>query len=430
LAVNLQFFWVQMELISHIEPIKASSCVVQPEVMILADAFSEFISASARLEASYAQLQMEVTHLSRELTDRNTALNASLAENERVHRALQQIVDSMPCGVLVVESGGAVLMINPEARRLLDLGMGVADDLECISSQAGIDLAGFLQRRTSADEEQEFSRSSASGRRWLAVHERSLVHEGASETDDRREAILILRDVTLHKQAEMERERARKTIALSEVATTLAHEIRNPLASLELFAGLIASGGEEAAEWISHLHAGIRSLAGTVNNVLSFHNAGLPALVELDLAQAIRSSVEFARPITEQAGVRLAFCTEGHSVKVMGNGGALQQVVLNLVCNAVRHTGAGGCVRVSVRRVCSERGEGAGRALLEFADTGCGIAAELLDEIFRAGFSGSGTTSGLGLAVCSQIVKQHDGTIRVESKLGRGTSFFVEIPTL
>jgi signal transduction histidine kinase len=152
--------------------------------------------------------------------------------------------------------------------------------------------------------------------------------------------------------------------------------------------------------------------------------------VELDLAQAIRSSVEFARPITEQAGVRLAFCTEGHSVKVMGNGGALQQVVLNLVCNAVRHTGAGGCVRVSVRRVCSERGEGAGRALLEFADTGCGIAAELLDEIFRAGFSGSGTTSGLGLAVCSQIVKQHDGTIRVESKLGRGTSFFVEIPTL
>jgi signal transduction histidine kinase len=416
-----------MELLSHIQPINVSSCVVQPEVMILADAFSEFISASARLEASYAQLQMEVTHLSRELTDRNTALNESLAENERVHRALQQIVDSMPCGVLVVESSGTVRMINPEARRLLDLGFGAADDLECISSQAGIDLAGFSQRVTGADEEQEFCRLSASGRRWLAVQERSLLHEGASEPTGRRQAILILRDVTLHKQAEMERERARKTIALSEVATTLAHEIRNPLASLELFAGLIANGGEGASEWISHLHAGIRSLAGTVNNVLSFHNAGLPELVELDLAQAIRSSVAFARPIAEQAGVGLAFVAEGPEIKVRGNGGALQQVVLNLVCNAVRHTVAGGSVQVSVTRV---RDDGAGRALIEFADTGCGVAPEFLGEIFRAGFSGTGTTSGLGLAVCSQIVKQHDGTIWVRSELGRGTSFFVEIPTI
>ena len=103
-----------MQPLSHLEPINTAACAGQPEVFLLADAFSEFISASARLEASYATLQQEVTHLSHELADRNSALKASLAENQRVHGALQQIVASMPCGVLVVEGDGSVSMINPE----------------------------------------------------------------------------------------------------------------------------------------------------------------------------------------------------------------------------------------------------------------------------------------------------------------------------
>jgi len=422
-----------MERLSHIEPINGSACLAQPEVLFLADAFSEFISASAKLETSYAKLQLEVAHLSHELADRNSALKASLAENERVHRALQQIVASMPCGVLVVEADGAVSMINPEARRLLDLGDAPAEHLKSISADAGIDLAGFLKRHTTAEEEQEFCRASSTGKRWLSVHNRCLFRGDELAPNRRRstqQSILILRDVTVHKQAEYERERARKANAISEVATTLAHEIRNPLASLELFAGLIAAGGEDTSEWVSHLHAGIRSLAGTVNNVLSFHGLGFPALTELDLANSIRSSVEFARPIADEAGVSLAFIAAESAVQILGNSSALQQVVLNIVCNAIRHTSKGGQVRVSVRSVRKALKKKPGLAVIEFTDTGSGIAPEHLAEIFRPGFSGTGNTSGLGLAVCSQIVKQHDGAIRVISTPGSGTTFFVEMPTL
>lgn len=245
-----------------------------------------------------------------------------------------------------------------------------------------------------------------------------------------KQTVLILRDVTSHKLAEEERERARRATALAEVATTLAHEIRNPLASLELFAGLIASGGEETAEWISHLHAGIRSLAGTVNNVLSFHGVGFPALCALDLADTIRSSVEFVRPIAKEAGVTLLFSSDLSKVEVQGNSGALQQVVLNIVSNAIRHTGKGGSVQVSVRQVRVGAVAGTGLAVIEFADTGSGIAADHLQEIFRPGFSGSGNSSGLGLSVCQQIVKQHEGQIRVASTPGLGSTFSVEIPTL
>jgi len=398
--------------------------------MLLAGAFTEFISASTRLEASYAKLQQEVTHLSYELADRNSELKASLAENERVHHALQQIVESMPCGVLVVEADGSISVINPEGRRLLDLDAIPVERIETVSAAAGIDLAGFLKRHSSAAGEQEFCRMSTSGKRWLAVHDRVLCqgNEGDGARREHKQTILILRDVTVHKQAEHERERARKATALSEVATTLAHEIRNPLASLELFAGLIAKGGEDTSEWVSHLHAGIRSLGATVNNVLSFHGAGSPALMTLNLSQAIRSSVEFARPIADEAGVALRFTSDAPEIDVQANSSALQQLVLNLVCNAIRHTSAGGKVHVSVRRDADDRQTG--RAIVEFSDTGCGISSEHLDDIFRPGFSGSGTTSGLGLAVCSQIIKQHDGAIQVTSKPGMGTTFFVEIPAL
>lgn len=418
-----------MEILSHLQPMHPTPHSRQSEAGFLVDAFSEFITASAQLESSYAQLQHEVAHLSHELADRNSALKASLEENERVHRALQRIVHSMPCGVLVVESGGTVSMINPEARRLLGL-QSPAEHLDAISIAAGVDLAGFLKRMTGSDREQEFSKTTDSVRRWFSVHDRCLFHGDEPEGYGRKQTILILRDITIQKEAEAARERARKATALSEVAMMLAHEIRNPLASLELFAGLISAGGEDTSEWVSHLHAGIRSLAGTVNNVLSFHGAGFPALTPLDLISAIDSSVEFVRPMAVQAGVSLSFEADDSGLWVQGNGSALQQVVLNMVSNSLRHTEMGGSVWVSVRRGQSTMDSMTSGAVIEFSDTGCGIAPEDIDEIFRVGFSASGNTSGLGLAVCEQIVKQHQGSIGLVSRVGVGTTFYVEIPAL
>jgi PAS domain-containing protein len=89
--------------------------------VLLAGEFSEFIAAATRLENSYRELQEEVSQLGLELSERNAALNTSLAENERMRLALQQIVDSMPCGVLVLDRDGQISMINPESRRLLGL---------------------------------------------------------------------------------------------------------------------------------------------------------------------------------------------------------------------------------------------------------------------------------------------------------------------
>ena len=100
---------------------KDESAMQARSAVLLASAFTEFISASTRLENSYRQLQEEVSDLRVELSARNAALSTSLAENERMRLDLQQIVDSMPCGVLVLDRKGEISMINPESGRLLGL---------------------------------------------------------------------------------------------------------------------------------------------------------------------------------------------------------------------------------------------------------------------------------------------------------------------
>lgn len=386
---------------------------------VLADAFAAFIAASGRLEASYRDLQAEVAQLGEELAERNAALEASLLENEGMRLALAEILEAMPCGVLVVADTGAIVRVNPEGRRLLCFaGSEVLATLAEVALHSGVDLRAHAAREGVC--ELEGTPHGEASKRWLEVRTRRLLAPSVAGTLAD-QAILTLRDITAQKLAEQDREAGRRAMALAEIAATLAHEIRNPLASLELFAGLLGEQPERAGEWIGHLQAGIRSLGGTVNNVLGVYGSGFPRLAPLDLRSTVADAVAFAQSIAEQAGVALVMESGMHTAPVLGSASALQQVVLNLVSNAVRHTPGDGSVRVAVRL------SGAS-AVLAVCDTGCGIAPEHLPELFRVGWSANGASSGLGLPVCARIAEQHGGRIWVQSELSRGTEVYMEVP--
>jgi len=410
---------------SHAIPIKRRAVDSNPSPQLLADAFSEFISASAVLEASYRDLQGEVARLSAELTRRNAALTSSLADNERMRAALQQMLDSMPCGVLVLNHAGQIVMINPECRRLLNLDSERIDSLNDLSNTSRLDFETL-----SLDPDNEFGSEvcipSGSEKRWLAVGRRKLFC-GPSHQPEHLHSIWILRDITANKLAEQEREAARRATALAEISTILAHEIRNPLASMELFADLIEQDMGTSSQWIAHLRAGIRLLSGTVNNVLSLKNETNVRLAPLNLAHCVGEGVEFVRPIAEQAGLLLSFVAADDTPEIQGNKEAIRQVILNIVCNAIRHTEAGGSVDVWTR---SSTGNEQVLAVVEIRDTGRGIAESAIDQIFDAGFSATGETPGLGLAVCKRLMTQHGGTIRVSSRIEEGSTFLLEFPAL
>jgi two-component system sensor histidine kinase FlrB len=415
---------------SHVVPINSVNNGSLHSPGLLADAFSEFISASSQLEASYRDLQKEVAHLGFELAERNAALTRSLAENDRIRVALQQIIDSMPCGVLVLDSGETVVTINPEGRRLLEVGKAQIDSLQDLSALSKVDFASLVSG-SGNNVDNEVCIASSAGKRWIAIGNRKLSCTSIPQQSENGrlplKSIWILRDITANKQAEQEREAARSAMALAEMSTILAHEIRNPLACMELFAGLIAEDRGKDAPWVSPLQAGIRQISGTVNNVLNMNSGGNPHLGPVDLTLCMQSGVEFVNPIAEQAGVILSFSGDEDDLKIQGNENLLRQIILNLTCNTIRHTAAGGTIAVSTKRVSRHKKT---RAIVEVTDTGCGIQPHVIDRIFEVGFSATGDTPGLGLAVCKRLMTAHGGEIRVSSKVNRGTTFQLEFPIL
>jgi two-component system sensor histidine kinase FlrB len=389
---------------------------------MLAEAFDAFMATAGRMESSYSQLQAEVAQLRAELEERNAALTVSLQENRKIRAALQQILQALPCGVIVMDHQDAVVLINAEAERL------IAAPFKNILSVNDIPaiVAAKLKSAIAHDDEHEFFLESEC--RWLSVRKSKLdLTDPQNSLDGLGErTILILRDVTARKKADEHRERSRDMVSLGEMAAVLAHEIRNPLSSLELWTGLLAkqsAGDQEAGFVIENLQAGVRSVSATVNNVLQFHNTGTINRKPIRLSSVLENSVAFVRPLADQAGIKLTLHASLGKAEILGDANGIQQVILNLAINAFRHTARGGTF--SIRATLKD----AGRVAIQFTDSGEGIPEADLPAIFEPKVK---TTNGpgLGLVICKRIIDQHQGTLRVESQRGRGTTFVVELPTL
>lgn len=225
-------------------------------------------------------------------------------------------------------------------------------------------------------------------------------------------------------ELEKERECARKLHALAEVSAMLAHEIRNPLGSMELFASLLAEAKLPPPQhgWIQHIQAGLRSLAATVNNVLQLHADSNPNLLSTDMGELLHWAFEFLGPLAQQAGVRISLCNELVGLRIAADAHGLQQAILNLVLNALRALPSAGWVLLAGRR------GRCGWVELEISDNGGGIPPQHLEHIFEPGFTTRPGSAGLGLAVCKKLVEQHGGRIHVSSVVGKGTTFLVHLP--
>ncbi len=379
---------------------------------VLADAFAAFTTAAGRLEFSYQQLQGEVSRLREELEERNAALISSLAENEKMRLAQARVFDALPCGVIVLGAKREITFVNPEAQRLV--GTESSEAIQTLLARVG----------SKENDEQEVCVTANGKKRWLVVRTAGVQGSGKGKAAD--QMVLIIRDATAQREMETEREEARRLIALAEMSSVLAHEIRNPLGSMELLAALLMQSGNleiEQRKWVEHLQAGVRSLSATVNNVLRVHALGSAALAPVQLAGVLRDAVRFVAPLAEQSGIKVWIDQELGTTEINGNAGELQQVILNLALNAFRHTPAKGQVKVRARV------EGK-KAVVEFTDSGTGIPAEQLPHIFEAGFTTKSDSPGLGLAVCHKIIQQHGGTITASSQPGAGASFRMEFPIL
>lgn len=390
----------------------------------LAEAFESFTHAAGSLESSYTMLQGELARLRRELEIKNQDLARSVAENERMQAYLSGLLEDLPCGVLAVDASFRLRFANPHARTLLlsetnecTPATPIPSALRCILKE----IAGEIAAR-----ERRWVFQTGEGPRSIAV----TCALRPQRLDASGETVFILRDVSEQKRLEDEREQAHRMRALAEMTALLAHEIRNPLGSLELFAGLIREATKDHAEvsqWIVHIQAGLRALSATVSNVLHFHSLSPSHLKPLNAVELLANTVEFLQPLALQRGMGIEFSPNAKEILIPADAHRLQQVFFNLAINAFRAMPSGKCLRIGVT---ADQREGHCRARIDFADEGSGIAPEHIEKIFDAGFTTAKSSPGLGLAVCKRITAQHRGAIEVESELGRGTTFSIYLPVL
>jgi signal transduction histidine kinase len=263
---------------------------------------------------------------------------------------------------------------------------------------------------------------------WFGDAAASLERSYAQLQDE----VAKLRDELARKDDELdhERESARQAKALAEVSAVLAHEIRNPLAGMELFTDLLLECGgleEEPHMWADQLQAGLRTLTATVNNILQMHAADSSSFAPILFGNVLDATVQFLSPIAEQAGIDVLFEDWSEDTRVEGDPHRLQQVFLNIAMNAFRAMPSGGTLRLMARCIWERR-----KKFVEVRaqDTGTGIAPQHLSNIFDPGFTTRPGSVGLGLAVCRKIVNQHRGTVRVESSTSEGTTFVLTFPAL
>jgi hypothetical protein len=230
-------------------------------------------------------------------------------------------------------------------------------------------------------------------------------------------------------------ERAERLATMGEVAASLAHEIKNPLAGI---AGAVGVMAEELAETdprkeiMGEILAQIRRLTKTVQDLLTFARPSAPSLEMCDLPQVIDRVLLLLAEDPTVKQVRVIRRYQPGLPRLEADGKQLGQVFLNLLLNAAQAMNGRGEVTIVTRLAGhdADRSERSGRQTVEVCvtDTGPGIPAAVVPELFTPFFSTKPRGTGLGLAISRRILEDHGGWIRVESPPGQGATFRVVLP--
>ncbi len=225
--------------------------------------------------------------------------------------------------------------------------------------------------------------------------------------------VLVMRESRRNAE-ERARERERRLATLGEMSAVLAHEIKNPLASLkgnaQLLAAMLPAGEKAKAKAERVVDEAVR-LESLTNDLLRFVRTGEIARAPIDPAALVREAAESIKGevIVDTTGAPKTWPLDAARIR---------EVIVNLVDNAVA---AGPPVTARVKLVNK-------RLVIEIADRGPGVPEDSRDKIFEAFYTGKTQGTGLGLAVVRRVIEQHNGTITVETNPGGGALFRAEIP--
>jgi PAS domain S-box-containing protein len=242
--------------------------------------------------------------------------------------------------------------------------------------------------------------------------------------------IYIYRDVTELRELEEQIIHAEKLATLGQLAAGVVHELNNPLTSISVYGDYllkkaIAEGRDEAdTEKLRRVVSSAERILKFTRDLVSYARPSSEKPMALDIVEVIEQALVFCAHVLDEVGARVDKRYDPSVPLVYGVKGQLVQVLVNLITNAC-HAMPVGAGKLTI--VTSNAREG--RMTLRVSDTGKGIPEENLKRIFEPFFTtkGEGQGTGLGLSIVRNLVEQHRGEIRVESEVGRGTTFEITL---
>ena len=369
----------------------------------LEHAFSLFNQMSTQLTDSYSLLEARVNELKGELAFVSAQRMAELAEKERLANRLQNLLDLLPGGVIVIDDRGLVREANPAASELL-----------------GLPLEGELWRhviaRCFAPREDDGHEVSLKDGRRLSIATRSLDAEPGQ--------LVLLNDLTETRRLQDQLARHERLSSLGRMVASLAHQIRTPLSAALIYASHLTEQVlpvETQQRFAGRLKERLHELEHQVRDMLVFARGELP-LTDKVAPKALMQALQAAAQ-THVQGVSMRWQCDAYGGLVLCNRDTLVGALLNLIENALQ---AGTPqVRLKVHLYARDN-----TLRLCVSDSGSGIEPKVLERLGEPFFTTKATGTGLGLAVVNAVVRAHQGQLQLRSRLGRGTCALLSLPLI
>ncbi|HYA15752.1 MAG TPA: ATP-binding protein [Syntrophales bacterium] len=405
-----------------------NSEIADSQYLFLQKSFNEFNQATTRLQKAFTNLEIKFEQINKELELKNEELKQTIEEKEKVKNYLRNILESLTTGVVVTDLDGKITTIN----RCAETFWGISQD-----QAEGKDIKFLFTDLNIADWKIFHTDYSPDKGGKINIKDKIIeifVSPMRSEQGEIIGTVFILRDVTRIEKLEEMAKRTEKLAAMGEMAANIAHEIRNPLGSIELFASLLMKDIKDKnyQSRLSNIITSVKNMDNKISNLLLFTTQKNPIMRNINLHRIMKEVLLFSDPIIKQEGISLSVTYSDVEPYVRGDAELLKQVFLNILLNSIQAMADGGSLRIETivsheREVVSTSNR---NVEVRISDTGVGIPRENLKKIFDPFFSTRERGSGLGLAIVHNIVHVHNGTIDVESKEKEGTIFSILLPLI
>ncbi len=361
---------------------------------------------------------------------------AALIENVRLYEQVlaernvaENILESAPTGIVAIDEGKKIRAVNKKAEILLNLkrrailGKKISD----VFREDILDILNDTVNSRAVVDNREVEVVRKDGRSGIFGLTSSLLKSDENVTG----ALVSIQDLTEFKKTEELIRRMDRLSSLGQLSAGIAHEIRNPLASINFNVQLLAKKLDVSKNMegiLKDTFEGINRINVLVRRILDFTKTGTPSFKNGRIHDVLEEAIALIAPQLNKKEITVQRNFFRNVPEIVFDPHQIQQVCVNLFLNAMEAMPAGGVIEIKTAVEKSAEANGDKQLLITITDNGTGISQENIGKVFDPFFTTKSEGTGLGLSIVHKILEQHSASVEIKSKEGKGTSFILGFP--